>query len=344
MFGLLNDAAVSNSLNQEDYFSGRGHAYLFWNCIKISGRPVLSALMAGHAAQTVEKTDDKTLVREVMDRLKRMFFPRDVPDPVESIVTRWKKDPFARGSYSYVAPTSVPGDYEAMAKQHGQLFFAGEATNGLHPATVHGAYLSGLRAASDVVEKLLGPIHVPTPLVQRVTRPELFPSLPHTKGIKRAYSDIETPIAPAILPESNAEDGSSISKDEHEAAIQSMILSTIGERPKKQKQEDSKNPWQLFERAHYDRVKEETIRTYGKIKGKNPAYEVKKIIGKLWAAASEEEKKPFKEAASKAQAEYKKYTADLKEKTAAWEQEAARIRQEYIVNNSVAAGSVGRSQ
>jgi hypothetical protein len=39
-------------------------------------------------------------------------------------------------------------DYDAIAKPVGNsLFFAGEATNRYHPATVPGAYLSGVRAA-----------------------------------------------------------------------------------------------------------------------------------------------------------------------------------------------------
>nr|WP_287045270.1 FAD-dependent oxidoreductase [Herpetosiphon sp.] len=34
----------------------------------------------------------------------------------------------------------------------GRLFFAGEATERTYPSTVHGAYLSGLRAADEVMQ------------------------------------------------------------------------------------------------------------------------------------------------------------------------------------------------
>jgi lysine-specific histone demethylase 1 len=48
-------------------------------------------------------------------------------------------------------PGADPGDYDTLAAPVGKtLFFAGEHTHKKHPATVHGAYLSGLRAAAEV--------------------------------------------------------------------------------------------------------------------------------------------------------------------------------------------------
>jgi monoamine oxidase len=66
-------------------------------------------------------------------------------------VTRWGSDPFAGGSYSSLTPGSTPEDYDTLAAPIGNvLFFAGEHTHREHPATVHGAYLSGLRAADEI--------------------------------------------------------------------------------------------------------------------------------------------------------------------------------------------------
>lgn len=77
----------------------------------------------------------------------------DVPDPIGSIVTRWRADPFALGSYSYLALGSEPQDRDLLAAPIGQrLFFAGEATNRNFPATVHGALFSGERAADEALE------------------------------------------------------------------------------------------------------------------------------------------------------------------------------------------------
>lgn len=75
-----------------------------------------------------------------------------LPDPTAALVTRWRADPFARGSYSYLAKDSKPKDRDRLAKPYaGRLFFAGEATSRDFPATVHGALLSGQRAADEVI-------------------------------------------------------------------------------------------------------------------------------------------------------------------------------------------------
>ena len=165
MFGLLREPKTKDSMSQADYSSGRGRFYLFWNCIKTSGVPMLIALMAGDAAHQAETTSDGEIITEVSSQLRNVFKDVEVPDPLETIITRWGQDKFAGGSYSFVGSDALPGDYDLMAKPIGNLFFAGEATCGTHPATVHGAYLSGLRAASEVLESHVGPIEIPTPLV-----------------------------------------------------------------------------------------------------------------------------------------------------------------------------------
>ena len=164
MFGLLNEAERADSLDPKHYEQRRGRFYLIWNATKTSGRPVLIALMAGHAAHQAEVTDSTTLMNEITERLRKVFSP-SVPAPREVIVTRWKQDPFTRGTYSFVAPRTQPQDYDLMAKSVGNLHFAGEATCGTHPATVHGAFLSGLRVAADVMNAMVGPISLPSPLV-----------------------------------------------------------------------------------------------------------------------------------------------------------------------------------
>ena len=164
MFGLLNEPETKDSLDTEQYARRRGRFYLIWNASKISGRPALVALMAGNAAHDTETTDTKTLLSEIDGRLRKVF-SKAIPAPLEVIVTRWKRDPFTRGTYSYVGPRTRPEDYDIMAQSVGNLHFAGEATCGSHPATVHGAFLSGLRVAAEVMEAVAGPIRLPMPLV-----------------------------------------------------------------------------------------------------------------------------------------------------------------------------------
>ena len=77
-----------------------------------------------------------------------------VPDPTGSLITRWRADPFARGSYSFLANGSQPEDRDVLAAPtEGRLFFAGEATNRNFPATVHGALMSGERAAEEILDE-----------------------------------------------------------------------------------------------------------------------------------------------------------------------------------------------
>ena len=72
-----------------------------------------------------------------------------LPEPTRALVTRWRADEFARGSYSYLSLDSLPGDRELLAAPLADVvFFAGEATSSSNPATVHGALMSGRDAAT----------------------------------------------------------------------------------------------------------------------------------------------------------------------------------------------------
>ena len=70
-----------------------------------------------------------------------------------SLVSDWGRNPYARGSYSYIAVGGSGRDYDELAWPVGpRVFFAGEHTNGQHPATATGAFLSGLREAQRIDE------------------------------------------------------------------------------------------------------------------------------------------------------------------------------------------------
>jgi len=85
----------------------------------------------------------------------RNMFGRSLPNPISSVVTRWSRDPFARGSYSCLAPGSSPMDRSTLAMPISpRLRLAGEACSVDHPATVHGAYSSGVAAANETLAVL----------------------------------------------------------------------------------------------------------------------------------------------------------------------------------------------
>ena len=87
---------------------------------------------------------------EAMQALKAMF-GNAIPQPVGAQITRWAQDPFAYGSYSFNAVGSTNRDRQILARNLGGLYWAGEATHSEYPGTVHGAYLSGIRAAKQLL-------------------------------------------------------------------------------------------------------------------------------------------------------------------------------------------------
>ncbi|MGW2210012.1 FAD-dependent oxidoreductase [Streptomyces sp. NPDC001781] len=77
---------------------------------------------------------------------------RTVGDPVAHLRTSWSTDPFARCSYSYLAPGPLGAGARTRlaAPVAGRVYFAGEATSSEAPSTAHGALESGRRAAAQI--------------------------------------------------------------------------------------------------------------------------------------------------------------------------------------------------
>ena len=121
------------------------------NFHKIAGLSVLLAFSAGTAGERNELRHDAELVGCLMACLRKMY-GQNIPEPVGNLITRWNQDPFSLGSYSYVPV----GSKQSLRRHIGipvenRLFFAGEATSQFFPATVHGAFLSGVRAAYEIM-------------------------------------------------------------------------------------------------------------------------------------------------------------------------------------------------
>lgn len=154
--------------------ASRGELFLFWSSYKY---PVLMALVAGEAANIMENVSDDVIVGRCLTVLKTIYRNQSVPQPKETVVTRWRADPWSKGSYSYVATGSSGADFDVMAAPvpmtntnpdsnqdlktsqaigTPRLFFAGEHTIRNYPATVHGALLSGLREAARIGNQFLG--------------------------------------------------------------------------------------------------------------------------------------------------------------------------------------------
>jgi monoamine oxidase len=124
---------------------------LFFNLHHFIEPPILIGTQGSERAQQLENLTDSELIEITMTNFRK-FFGAKIPDPEFYLQTRWSRDPFSYGSYSYIPPGASSVDYETMAKPvANQLFFAGEATSSKHSATTHGAYLSGIREAERII-------------------------------------------------------------------------------------------------------------------------------------------------------------------------------------------------
>lgn len=117
----------------------------------IYGVPVLVAYVGPGSMGWMDAASDAEVVEVALEGLRMCF--GEVPAPTDTLVTRWGADPFARGSYAYLGVGGRGADREALLAPAGaRLFFAGEATSEDHPATAHGAVISGWDAAEWLLE------------------------------------------------------------------------------------------------------------------------------------------------------------------------------------------------
>lgn len=91
--------------------SGR---YTFNNLHALGVKNVLNAWVRPHAVEEVERMTDAEALEDVLALLRRMFPETFVP-PTAHKVTRWSRDEFSYGSYSYVPPTGSKTDYDRLA-------------------------------------------------------------------------------------------------------------------------------------------------------------------------------------------------------------------------------------
>jgi monoamine oxidase len=112
------------------------------------GQKGLMSFLGGEPAWQREKWSDQQIQQEAEAAMQRMFGGKHRATAVK--ITRWGQDPYSRGCYSYLPAGVHPEARDLLGKAHPPLFFAGEATNKDFPGTVHGAYLSGRRAAKEL--------------------------------------------------------------------------------------------------------------------------------------------------------------------------------------------------
>ena len=128
-----------------------GELPIYFDLTRFVGVPTLLCFYAGQFAREAAAMSDAALRQRVLEILAEML-GGPVPAPRDVRLTRWKNDPYALGSYSYIPVGASHADMEALAEPVGsRLFFAGEATEPRYYGTVHAAMLSGLREAKRIL-------------------------------------------------------------------------------------------------------------------------------------------------------------------------------------------------
>jgi monoamine oxidase len=136
-----------------EYVSAKPGEWTEWISFQRAANiPILLGFNAADQGRAIEAWSDEQIVASAMQTL-RTIYGTSIPEPVDYQITRWASDPFSLGSYSYNPVGAVPAmRQELAAPLEKSVFFAGEASNADYFGTAHGAYLSGLRAAQEILE------------------------------------------------------------------------------------------------------------------------------------------------------------------------------------------------
>jgi monoamine oxidase len=127
------------------------------NLAPLLGHPVLVGFNAGVVARRLERWSDAEIVASALNALRRCYGTAAVPQPSRYCCSRWGADPYSCGSYSFPKLGMTDHDRRKRAAAWGMLVFAGEATSSEFPATLQGAYRSGIQAAAQLLRWLVFP-------------------------------------------------------------------------------------------------------------------------------------------------------------------------------------------
>ena len=125
---------------------------LWLNYKTFSDENILMGFCFGDYALTADRMSDQELLNDALEVINNIW-EDDVTDVQAILRTSWLKDPFSLGAYSFPVSQNTEEDFENLFEpQNERLFFCGEHTNLLYLATTHGALLSGIRAANQIID------------------------------------------------------------------------------------------------------------------------------------------------------------------------------------------------
>ena len=115
---------------------------------------ILLGLSMGDYALKADYMSDEAMAEDALDVLK-LVWEEQVTTPSQILTTHWSQDPETLGAYSYPTPNSAKQDFDRLADPiHKRLFLVGEHTIFAYQGTMHGAILSGQKAAKQIAALL----------------------------------------------------------------------------------------------------------------------------------------------------------------------------------------------
>jgi len=138
-----------------DFFTGEiGEPDTGFYVVRPFGQPIVEAYSGGSLHEDLERAGPEAWTCYAVEQLVGLF-GTDLRGLLSRIhASGWLGDRWTRGGYSNAAPGAADARSQLARPVEDRLFFAGEATSPDHMATVHGAYLSGQRAADEAVASL----------------------------------------------------------------------------------------------------------------------------------------------------------------------------------------------
>lgn len=120
-----------------------------FHLVRPEGSDMSVTLVGGQTAQDWEKLGPEAAQQKVLQELRSVYGPQ--LSPAAGTVTHWESDPLSGGSYSAAKPGHQSARAELAKPLAGRLFFAGEACQEEWATTAAGAFLSGEKAAQDIL-------------------------------------------------------------------------------------------------------------------------------------------------------------------------------------------------
>jgi monoamine oxidase len=115
------------------------------------GRPLIEGFFGGRLAHELEAAGPGAFFEFAVAELLELFGSGIRARLRPLVETGWARDRFALGSYSYALPGHADARVTLATPVDGRVFFAGEACSRRDYTTAHGAFLTGIEAADEVI-------------------------------------------------------------------------------------------------------------------------------------------------------------------------------------------------